>query len=109
MSDRVKIINFTFTLGTTEAKRLDGKSIIGFITPASLGATEITLKASQDLEGTYYDVYDCSNDLINFVVDTSAARHYDVTDDFPASVENVKFVANASISGKTLQVIVKNT
>lgn len=105
---RLVHIPVTFIGTTTEPKTLDDKVIIGIKVPASFGATLITVKDSPAADGTFLDVYDCGDNIVSFTIDNTAARHYDLTDDFPASVQTIKLVANnAAADGKTITLIAK--
>lgn len=106
----VKTIQFKFTSGISDKQTLSETSVIGIRLPASFGGTSIALKAGELInDTTYLDVYDCSNALITFTVDATAARHYDFTDDFPASIRNVQLVSAGVPDGTIVKLVVKAT
>lgn len=108
----VKYITFTFTAGVSDNQPLSETSVIGLITPASFGATSLSLLAGENPDTTpYLPVFDCGNALVTFTVDPSAARHYDFTDDFPASVKNIKIKSEAGSipDGTKVKLVVKKT
>lgn len=85
---------------------LSGCKIVGFVTPASLGTTALSVQAATTENGTYIDVVDETGAVITATVSTSAANWCDLTNIFPASIRFIKLKAGTSI---TADVILANT
>jgi len=104
---QVGAVEMTLTSGVTDALDLNKKTIMGVLTPTSLGSAQVSFKGALSFTGDYFDVYDSANALIKLTVDSSSARYYDMTSVFPAGVRYVKLVATGATDSKVLKLIAR--
>jgi hypothetical protein len=71
MQNAPLLVSFSVTAeadGLSEARDLQGGTIVALMMPATWTAATITLLASDKIDGTFYDVYDDGGNLIVLTV-----------------------------------------